>query len=304
MHRDAGTLLGYTQKELEANFGEYIHSLAAEVGLEYDAVLEQLRVWYNGYRFDQDSVTVYNPVSVMKCFSEKRFKNFWFETATPTFLINLLKQQPLLPDELSLPETAFSAYEPDRLQVLPLLVQTGYLTIRKTEIMGEDRFFELDYPNREVERSFSKILLKGMAEIGDPEMGTALRKMYKALQSGDVDALLKQVKVFFKGIPYDIQLENEKYYQSLFVALFRVLGAFVQAECCTADGRVDAIVRSPKQTLVFEFKLHDSAKVAMDQIHSKDYGLAWSNEGPEVLLVGVGFDRQTRNIGEWLIQRG
>jgi hypothetical protein len=97
-----------------------------------------------------------------------------FEIATPTFLINLLKQQPMLPGELSLPETAFLAYEPDRLQVLPLLVQKGYLTIRKAETMGEERFFELDYPNREVECSFSKFLLKGMAEIGDPEMGTAL----------------------------------------------------------------------------------------------------------------------------------
>ena len=112
------------------------------------------------------------------------------------------------------------------------------------------------------------------------------------------------MRVFFKGIPYTIQLDNEKYYQSLFVALFRVLGAFVQAEVCTADGRVDAVLRTAKQVLVLEFKLHDSAQAALKQIRSKDYGCAWAweAEGREVLLVGVGFDAKTRNIGEWVIE--
>jgi hypothetical protein len=135
-------------------------------------------------------------------------------------------------------------------------------------------------------------------------MSTAISKIYKALEAGDVDALMTQVKVFFKGIPYDIQLDNEKYYQSLFVALFRVLGAFVQAECRIADGRIDTILRSARQTLVIEFKLHDTAEAALKQIHDKDDGLAWSNDGPEVLLIGVGFDSKTRNIGKWIVERG
>jgi hypothetical protein len=303
MHRDAGTLLGYTQDELEGNFGEYIELLGESLELDRETTLEKLREWYNGYRFDEGARTVYNPVSVMKCLAERRLKNYWFETATPTFLVDLLKKQPVIPEDLNLPETSFSAYEPDHLQVLPLLVQTGYLTLKSCENIGDERFFQLGYPNREVESSFSKILVKGMAELSDPEMGTALRKIYKALEQGEVDALMTQIKVFFKGIPHNIQLDNEKYYQSLFVALFRVIGAFVQAECCTADGRVDAILRSPRQILVLEFKLHDSAQAAMAQIHAKDYGLAWSNEGPEVVLVGVGFDLKTRNIGEWIIEK-
>ncbi len=110
-------------------------------------------------------------------------------------------------------------------------------------------------------------------------MGTALRKMYKALQAGDVDALLEQVKVFFAGIPYDIQLNNEKYYQSLFVALFRVLGAFVHAEWRTSSGRIDAVLISDSQVLVFEFKLHDTSEAALAQIKSKDYALSWTSDG-------------------------
>jgi hypothetical protein len=304
MHREAGTLLGYTQEELEANFSEYIDALGEELGVDRDEVLARLKRWYNGYRFDEDSARVYNPVSTMKCFAELRFKNFWFETATPTFLIDLLKRSPLDTSDLSLPESAFAAYDPERLEVLPLLVQTGYLTIREVEDTGEgERFYTLDYPNLEVERSFGKHLLKGLGEITDAEMGTALRKMYKSLQAGDVETLLTQVKVFFAGIPYDIQLDNEKYYQTIFVALFRVLGAFVASEWRTSDGRIDALLISDKQVLVFEFKLHDNASAAMAQIKAKDYGLSWQADGREVLLIGVGFDAETRNLGEWIIER-
>jgi hypothetical protein len=135
-------------------------------------------------------------------------------------------------------------------------------------------------------------------------MSTALHRIYTALKEGDIECLLQQVKIFFAGIPYDIQLNNEKYYLSLFVALFRVLGAFVQAECRTADGRIDAVLVSEKHVIVFEFKLHDSAQAAMEQIHGKDYGLSWQADGREVVLVGVGFDAETRNLGEWVVERG
>jgi hypothetical protein len=111
------------------------------------------------------------------------------------------------------------------------------------------------------------------------------------------------VKVFFAGIPYDIQLDNEKYYQSLFVALFRVLGAFVHAEWRTSAGRIDAVLISNQQVLVLEFKLHDSSEAALAQIKSKDYGLSWQAEGREVVLVGVGFDSKTRNLAPWMIER-
>lgn len=303
MNRDAGTLLGYTQEELEFNFSKYITSLGTELGLNEQETLSKLKTWYNGYRFEEEAPTVYNPVSVMKCFAELKIKNYWFETATPTFLIDLLKKQPILPDELTLPETSFSAYEPDHLQALPLLVQTGYLTLKSSISMGGRTMYELGYPNFEVEQSFSENLLKGLAELPDVEMGVAIRKIYQALESGDVDALLKQVMIFFQGIPHTIHLNYEKYYQSLFVALFRVIGAFAQAEVATSDGRVDAVLRTPKQVLIMEFKLHDTAEAAMAQIKAKNYGLAWKNETPEVLLVGVGFNQKTKNIDKWLIEK-
>lgn len=302
MSRDGAALLGYTQEELESNFSEYMSDLAGKLNWDIDRVSSELKRWYNGYCFHGEGPSVYNPVSVMKCLAEQEIKNYWFETAAPTFLVDLLKAQPVIPEDLTIPETSLSAYEPEHLQLLPLLVQTGYLTLKNLLLMGEDRFHELGYPNLEVERSFSKVLLKHMAELNDSDMGSGLRKIYKALQEGDVDALMTQISIFFKGIPYNIQLKNEKYYQSLFVSLFRILGAYVQAEVCTADGRVDAVLRSANQMLVLEFKLHGSAQSALDQIRSKDYGLAWTNEAVDVVLVGVGFDAETRNIGEWLVE--
>jgi hypothetical protein len=304
MHRRAGTLLGYTQEELESNFGEYIQALAEEYSISNDEALKRLKDWYNGYRFEKRSATVYNPVSVMKCFSELEFKNFWFETGTPSFLVDLLRKQPLDPShELKVPPSVFSAYEPDRLQVLPLLFQTGYLTIKGCEEFGDELIYELAYPNREVDRSFNQMLAKGLGEMDDLELHNSLRGMVTGLNDGDMEIMLKHLKVFFAGIPYDIQLSHEKYYQSLFFVIFRLMDAVVEAECRSADGRVDAILKTPERIVLLEFKLHDSAQAAMDQIQAKDYAMAYEDDGREIIKVGVAFDTETRNVGDWLVER-
>ena len=184
MQRNSATLLGYTQQELEENFSEQLSELEKEQGFDHKTCLEKLKRWYNGYLFHQSAPSVYNPVSVMKCLMEKEFKNFWFETATPTFLIDLLKKNPLSEEELTAPEIVFSAYEPNDLHPLPLLFQTGYLTIVGSEKLGEETWFELGYPNHEVERSFSHYLAKGMAEIDDVEMSKTIRGIKQRLRQG------------------------------------------------------------------------------------------------------------------------
>jgi len=302
-HAKAATLLGYTQGELEANFGEYIDRLAKTEGVSRPEILHKLRGWYNGYLFHHHGPTVYNPVSVMKCLDEQDFKNYWFETATPSFLIDLLKKNPVIPDDFCLPELAFAAYDPEKLEILPLLVQTGYLSLKGFEDRGSGRYYFLGYPNLEVERSFNQSLATGLGHLPMEELSHTLRGLLAALKVGDVDALMGHLKAFFAGIPYDIQLKAEKYYQSLFYAVFRVLGAEIQAECRTSRGRVDAVLKTPERIFVLEFKLHDSAEAAMEQIHAKDYPLAWEHDGRELILVGVEFDPTTRNLGRWVVER-
>jgi len=302
MDRRAATLLGYTQEELESNFAEYIDALADERGESREATLAELKKWYNGYCFHHDSPRVYNPVSTMKCLGSREFKNYWFETGTPTFLVNLLKKKPLDLEDLNAPETAFSTYDIENLSALPLLVQTGYLTLGGTEQLGEETWYELDFPNFEIENSFSYHLAKDFGEVEVSDMSHALRNIYKALQEGHIEVVLDELRVFFANIPYDITLKNEKYYQTIFYVVFKLIGAMVEAEVRTHRGRIDAVVCTRTQVFVIEFKLHGTATEALAQVKKHEYALKYASDPRPVVLVGVGFDQETRNIGEWLIE--
>jgi len=298
----AATLLGYTQTELEANFPEYIERLAGAIGKTTPETLDELRVWYNGYRFHSNADAVYNPVSVMKCFDTQEFKNYWFETGTPTFLLDLLKREPLDLDNLEVDENAFSTYDPVALHPLPLLFQTGYLTITAGEVLGDARYYALGYPNLEITQSFSYWLARSMAGVLDPELSGALKRMVKALQAGDADTMLEHLKTFFHNVPYDIVEQKEKYYQTIFFTVFKLIGAMVEAESRTSRGRIDAVVKTAGHIYLFEFKLRGAAEEAMAQIREKRYAAPYLDDGRPVTLVGAAFDRKQRNLDRWLIQ--
>lgn len=298
--RSAATLLGYTQTELEENFPDYIERLAEHGETGVDEALAELRAWYNGYRFHQAAETVYNPVSVMKCFQESEFRNYWFETGTPTFLVDLLRKEPVDLGGLSVPETAFFAYEPDRLDPLPLLVQTGYLTIVGAEKMGGLRYYELDYPNQEVEQSFSYWLARDFSHLRAPELSNALRRITRALGEGRVDDMLQHLKIFFAGVPNTISLDHEKYYQTIFFTVFKLIGAVIEAETSTNIGRIDAVVKTGTDIFLFEFKLHGTAEDALEQIHDTRYAEPFLDDDRRITLVGVAFDPSTRNLERWV----
>jgi hypothetical protein len=302
MNRSAATLLGYTQSELEANFPEHIAALAAALGKSREETLADLRAWYNGYRFHHEAETVYNPVSVMKCFYERDFKNYWFETGTPRFLVDLLKDQPVSLNDLNVPETAFSAYEPDRLEPLPLLVQTGYLTVKTAALIGDMRYYALGFPNREIEQSFSYWLAQGFACLPAQEMSSALQRLVRTLQAGDVASMLATLKTFFAQVPNTITLQHEKYYQTIFFTVFTLIGAMTEAEVSTNIGRIDAVVKTKSDIYLFEFKLGGSAQAAMRQMRAMRYAEPYAADGRRVTLVGVAFSRKARNLGRHLIE--
>ena len=304
MNRQAATLLGYTQEEVEANFPDYIERLADARGMSVEETLEELRVWYNGYKFHQDAPTVYNPVSLMKCFMNQEYKNYWFETGTPTFLLDLLKRKPLDLGDLTAPEDSFSVYEADRLHSLPLLYQTGYLTIRSATQLGRRRQYQLGFPNFEIEESLSMAVSSSFANLEMQEADSALSNMVKALQEGEVDAMLEHLKTFFCGVQYDVidQNEKEKYYQTIFFTVFKLVGAMIDAEVSTNIGRIDAVAKTADHIYIFEFKLHGSAEDAMQQIHDKQYAAPYRDDPRKKLLVGVEFSEKDRNLGKWLVE--
>jgi len=302
MDRRTATLLGYTQDELETNFPDYIARLAGAIGKTKAETLDALRVWYNGYRFHALAEKVYNPVSVMKCFDTQEIKNYWFETGTPTFLIDLLRDKPVDLDNLHVPDIAFSTYDPACLEPLPLLVQTGYLTIRSSDGVLGAATYQLDYPNREIADSFSYWLARGFTNLSPEDMSSALRRLTAALREGRVADMLDTLRIFFAKVPNTITLDNEKYYQTIFFTVFTLVGAMAEAEVSTNIGRVDAIVKTDADIFIFEFKLNGTADEALAQIHAKRYFEPYLDDGRRITLIGVAFAQASRNLGEHRIE--
>ena len=304
MRVDYATMLGYTQEELETNFAEHIDHTAKHLQLSREELLSKLKEWYNGYRFEENAVTVYNPVSIAKFFeSGGKFHNYWFETGTPSFLIDMLKEKDIDLSKLENFESVaddFATYEIGDLQVLPLLVQTGYLTISKSYEKFGITCYILDFPNREVRESFSRRLVQRYSCIPGQTVTTHLLRLLGALQNGNMESFFDSLKVFFANIPYNIQIKNERYYQSIFHTLFTLIGVSMQSETFTNQGRIDAVVQTDERIYIFEFKLDGSAEDALKQIKEKSYHEKFLDSGKEIILIGANFSSEKRSIEKWL----
>jgi hypothetical protein len=300
-------MLGYTQEELEENFAENIAHVCQEQKMDKAELLAKLKLWYDGYRFEEDADTVYNPVSIGKFFeSGGKFKNFWFETGTPSFLLKLAKKQQFdFEKELSQPvsELAFASYEIDKLQTLPLLFQTGYLTIKSFVQDEDDTFYYLNFPNREVEAAFESYLLDEYSGVNKERVEVYASDMVKMLRHGEIDVFMDKLKLFFTNIPNDIHIGLEKYYQTIFFIVFRLIGLRIEAECSTNIGYIDAVAQTDKYIYIFEFKLNKSPEAALKQIHDKGYFQKFINSDKEVILIGANFSTKTRNIESWKMEK-
>ena len=298
MDARVGTLFGYTHEEVKANFPESLAALGAKLGLDAEATFAKLVHWYDGYLFHQDSAHVFNPVSVGKCLSSGQFDPYWFETGTPSFLIRLMERNPVTLDDIEVSQTSFSVYEPDKPTLMSLLYQTGYLTIKGAHDEGEDRVYRLGCPNYEVRKAFSESLSVEFSHLDAFEHSSLLNQMLAALRSDDVNDMLDALSCFFANIPANITVKREKYYQTLFYAVFVLIGARTFAECWTNRGRVDAVVETPCGIYVFEFKLDGTAEAALAQIKEKGYHEKYLRRGKKVTLVGAAFDAGMRNLSD------
>ena len=296
------TLFGYTREEVRANFPEHLAALAAANDLTADAAFAKLEYMYDGFKFEEGAERVFNPVSVGKCLVSKKFKNYWFETGTPTFLVNLIKEDPVLDAPLRISDTFLSAsFEPEQVGMMPLMYYTGYLTIKETERDGEETTYTLGYPNREVSDSMNKYLSLGLSCIPSNHFSSICDQLYVGLKSGEVDEVMEGLKCFFENIPYDLHVKYERYYQSLFVAIFLMLKARVSSEVTTARGRIDAVVETAKFVYVFEFKIRGTSEEALAQIDEKGYAARFAADPRKLLKIGCAFDWNARNLGKWLV---
>ena len=304
MRSDYATMLGFTQAEFEANYAEYIDVAVRKLGISRDAFLEKMKTWYDGYKFSGNAETVYNPVSVSKFFEspDPQFSNYWFSTATPTFLLEYCRNSSfdfknMLTDPV--PEIAFDAYELDSIDPLALFLQTGYLTIKNTTIRKDRIYYYLGFPNEEVQWSFEMYLLNVYTGYRSKEISSTVEALIRNLGSGNVNEVERIVKNFFANFPYAIQLRDEKYYQSVFYALFYLIGIDIEAEVYTNDGRIDTTIEEGDWRYIFEFKLNQTSEIALDQIEKKDYFRKYLGSGKRIMIVGANFDFEKRQISDW-----
>ncbi len=298
IHSKFSTLVGYTQAELEHYFEEGLEELIGKLAPTKEALLARIKEWYNGYSWDGKNF-VYNPFSVLSFFGDGQFRNFWFSTGTPTFLINLLKERNLYDiRETEVGEATFDSFDLENMDTHALLFQTGYLTIKSIEPLFN--LFTLDYPNREVKDSMLQYLVAGFNHGSYAKTTPIVINLRKAFLTNDVDKIISIINSLFKSIPSHIFIkEKEAYYHSVVFLVFQYLGQFIEAEINTSDGRIDAVVQTDTHIYVLEFKLDESADKAIQQIQTKAYLEKYKNQDKKLVGLGINFSSKTKSVSDW-----
>ncbi len=294
-------ICGYTEADLDAVFAPELPGLDRE----------EIRRWYNGYNWLGEE-QVYNPFDVLLLFDRRQFGAYWFETGTPTFLLEMLVEREissLALDDLLGSEELLSAFDVDHIATEALLFQTGYLTIRRTEFRGGELYYRLGYPNREVQQSLNKSLLNHLT--GNPSRQVEHNaRLYDLLLVNDFDSLKTLFEAFFASIPYQWHTNNEianyeGYYASVFYSYFASLGLTITVEDSSQAGRLDMAVLFNGNVYLFEFKVVErvSAGAAIRQLKERDYAAKYRGRGEPIYLIGVEFSRQTRTLAAFEVER-
>ena len=303
MMPEYSAICGISQSEMETNMREQIQALADEQGISYEEALEGLKDNYDGYHFSYRSEDIYNPFSLIKALNEKRFGSYWFDTGTPTYLYERLRRNPIDETELDslplVPQSDFDVSPEISDNSLPMLYQTGYLTIKSYDTRMQ--LYTLGYPNKEVKIGFTRGLLNEYPSKVATASGFVAH-FYAAMDSQDIDLAMSKLQAYLAGIPNDLENKSEKHYQTIIYLIFSLLGFYIQTEVKTATGRADALCRTDNCIYVFEFKVDGSAEDALKQIDEKGYMLPYRFEdGKRLVKVGVNISSQTRTVEKWIV---
>ena len=298
------TLCGITKEELVATFTPEIEKLSHFLGCSFHELLSRMERQYDGYHFCEDTrVGLFNPFSILNAFQKLKLGNYWFQTGTPTYLVDLLKQSDydlrLLIDGIETTFPAFSEYRAEVNNPLPMIYQSGYLTIKDYD--SEVELYTLKFPNDEVRYGFLNFLVPYYTKVSDDETGFHIAKFMRELRTGKVDEFMKRLKVFFTGIPYDLSDDTKRHYQAIFYIVFTLIGQFVETEVHSSHGRADTVVKTQDAVYIFEFKLNGTAEEALKQIDDKGYLIPYQLDNKQLVKKGVNFSKKTRNIDEYIV---
>ncbi|WP_455590276.1 ATP-binding protein [Bacteroides rodentium] len=298
------SLCGITKEELVNTLSPEIALLGEANGMDFETALEGMTRLYDGYHFYPCCPGIFNPFSVLNACKAKILDNFWFQTGTPTYLVDLLKQSDydlrLLVNGVEVTSSAFSEYRAEANNPLPMIYQSGYLTIKGYD--KEFRLYTLQFPNDEVRYGFLNFLVPFYTKVTDDETGFHITRFIRELRAGDVSAFMERLKVFFAGMPYELSDDTERHYQAIFYVVFALMGQFVEVEVRSARGRADAVVKTKDIVYVFEFKLNGTAEDALKQIDEKGYLIPYTLDGKRLVKVGVDFSKEKRNVDRFVVE--
>ncbi len=305
---DFDAICGITQEELEANFVPEIEAMAKQNAFSKEECLAELKRMYDGYHFCMDCPDIYNPFSLLNAFAKKSFGSFWFATGTPTFLINKLNDinfDPRRFDELiKIEESEISDYRPENPDPVPLLYQSGYLTIRDWN--RKQRSYKLGFPNDEVKYGFLKFLAPSYLKVEDKPAPFNIDLLDDAVEEGDCEGIRKWFTALFALLPYpagaDLEGITEQSFQNVIYISLLVLGKYCRTEVHSSLGRADCIVESDDYVYIFEFKRDIAAKDALKQIEEQGYATPYAADKRKLYKIGVSFSSRERNITEWEVK--
>ena len=304
-------ICGITEQELVTDMAEDIRRMAEENECTPEEMHAKLKLQYDGYHFSGKGPEVYNPFSLLKCFNQRKIDNYWFESGTPTFLIR--QMQHFRTDITGMEHIEALATDFDQpteamTDALPLLYQSGYLTIKEYDKLTDS--FVLSIPNKEVRTGLVSGLIPTYTGLERRETNGFAMRFYRSLIKNNIDTALQEMKTFLAGIPYVegfqkklAEVKNyEGFYEYTFYLIFSMLNVYARTQVKCAGGRIDFVMQMPDTTYVFELKVNGTAQEALDQINSKGYFLPYETEGKKVVKVGVAFDRDTMTVKEWKIE--
>ena len=304
MRSDFAGVCGITKEEVLTQMSDYLDDFASAKKMTRDDALAALKRQYDGYHFTWPSPDIFNPYSLLNAFQDRKLSSCWFESGTPTFLIEMMRKFHVLPSMLKPTRymaSAFDAPTESMSSIIPLLYQGGYITIKDYDELSD--LYVLDVPNREIRIGLMESLLPNYVQIDSYKGTTTVGEMYIALYHEDLDGMLRLLQSYLLTIPYCNETNSEGHYQQLLYVIFSLMGRYVDVEVHTATGRVDMVMRTDKNLYLFELKLNKSAEAAMRQIDLNDYASKFALCGLPVVKVGINFDAERRTIGDWKIEK-
>ncbi|MGM9747166.1 MAG: AAA family ATPase [Candidatus Cryptobacteroides sp.] len=303
METEYSDICGISENDLHIYFEESIAELADANQLSIEECYAKLKDMYDGYHFSEDADGMYNPFSLLSTLRSKKFKDYWFETGTPTMLVNVMKQTSFdvttLSDKVEVASDDLSGMQDIVNRPIPLFFQTGYLTIKDYD--KEFNIYTLGFPNNEVKNGFLKFIFSYYVPVNPAEGNTTTAKLAKALRTGSPDVFMRTLEALFANTTYQIQGDSEKNFQYAMYIIIELLGEYVQAERCTSNGRIDLLLQTKDYVYIVELKIDNTADAALQQIEEKGYAKPFVDDPRKLFKIGVSFSTENRRIEDWKV---